>query len=173
MATIKYSELEKLKTQFNALLISPGGRRKIFDVVYRVITNDIQPSSVKFDISLFNEETKTYGVMIPEEERIITDNRKKLLLSEDPLDKSLWYRLNYELANVCLEQETLPQGTTGDETRIIRSYADKLSVEEQTKLTNLIEKIEPTKVENKYLLPDFDVFSEVVKPIEEEIEIIK
>ena len=32
---------------------------------------------------------------------------------------------------------------------------------------------EPTKEESKYVLPDFDAKSEVVKPVEEEIEIIK
>ena len=152
MATIAQSELTKLKAQFNILVRSPGGISKIFDIFYRIVADDSQPISAEYDPDFFTGVG--YGAVMPEEEKEIVNGRKILLLSEVPSDKSLWYRLNYELADIILNQEKLIPNTTKDELRIIRAYANTLSEEQKTILLNALLKIEPADSEDKFDLPD-------------------
>lgn len=150
MATIKCSELENLKTQFNALINTRCGRNRLFDVIYRIIINDQQPYPSFFDINM-------YGVGIggiqPAEVRTINETRKNILLSEVPSIKSLWYRINYELADYILKIEELLNGTTKDEIRILQAYANTLSADDKQKLLNLLLKIEPATNDEKFDLP--------------------
>lgn len=150
MAEIRASELENLKIQLIALERAKGGRARLFDVLYRLVANDQQPYQSFFDPNMYGVG---YGGLQPEEVRTIANQRKTILLSEDPADKSLWYRVNYELADIILNTESLVSGTTGDERRIVRSYANTLSAEEKQKLIDAIQKIEPADSAEKYDLP--------------------
>lgn len=151
MATITQEELKKLKSQFNALISAKGGKNRAFDIFYRLIANGPQPKAEFFDPNMYGVG---YGGMQPAETLTIANARKNRLLSETPADKSIWYRVNYELADVTLNTEKLIRGTTGDERRIIRDYANTLSAPERQRLLDALKKAEPAEQVDKFDLPD-------------------
>lgn len=150
MATITYHELDKLKNQLDALINVSGGRQRLFDIIYRLVSRDQQPYPSFFDPNMYGAGI---GGIQPDEVRVISDARKNLLLSEDPAIKSLWFRVNYELADIIVNTEKLVRATTKDELRIIKLYANTLSLEDGKMLLDLLNKIEPAKVEQKFNLP--------------------
>ncbi len=135
MATISLSELDKLKTQLSVLVKQEDGLKILFDIIFRLITLSPQP--------------------IPGEPVVVADARKTLLLSEVTSDKSLWFRVNYELADIMLKKEKPLGGSTKDEYRIIRAYANTLAEPNKTNLLNYVAKIEESSEGSKFDLPTF------------------
>lgn len=135
MATISLAELDGLKTQLNVLINQETGRQILFDIIFRLITLSPLPT--------------------PGSPVTVQDARKVILLSETPADKSLWFRVNYALADITLRKEKLLGGSTKDEIRIIRAYANTLTEPNKTNLLNYINKIDETPEVNRFDLPDF------------------
>lgn len=135
MANVNITELDLLKTQLRTLANQPGGKEIIFEIFFKLICNVSPPTDANPNVT-------------------VQDARKNILLSETPSDKSLWFRVNYELGKITLEKEEPLHESTGDEFRLLTFYANSLAEPDKTNLLNYIAKIQNTAEENKVVLPD-------------------